>query len=497
MLKVQNGFNELNLNSNISDMLKEMSIEVDYDSHLSELQKKAFDLYKRCKNLLILGCAGTGKSLLINTMENYTKTEHPHKNIYITATTGIASYSVKGVTINSLFGIGTGEADVNILLRRIMQKRVYRERISLMDVLIIDEISMLSAELFEKLNTIAQRIRGNKLFFGGIQLIMTGDVLQLLPVFKPSDKDKIIDSRLLIESPIFNTVFCKKNGNVIILKDNFRQQGDPTFINLLSRVRLNNATIDDFDLLNKKIITKEKLKELGSHHVHLVSSNKKAQIINESKLATLPDPVYTFNTIYKNNNDKSNNDKSNNDKNNNDKNNNDKSNNDKSKNDTYELITKELQYQFKQKNIETIFLKVGARVMLIKNLDVSIGLVNGALGTVTKIIKMGNNFYPEVLFDGKDNIKKIIEPVEWELEIDNCKCSAKQIPLMLSYSITIHKSQSLSLDSAILDLEDCFAEHQIYVALSRVRSLDGIYLKSFNSKKITINEKMKSFINNF
>ena len=152
MLKVQTGFNDLNLNSNISDMLKEMSIEVDYDSHLSELQKKAFDLYKSCKNLLILGCAGTGKSLLINTMGNYTKTEHPYKNIYITATTGIASYSVKGVTINSLFGIGTGEADVNVLLRRIMQKRVYRERISLMDILIIDEISMLSAELFEKLN---------------------------------------------------------------------------------------------------------------------------------------------------------------------------------------------------------------------------------------------------------------------------------------------------------------------------------------------------------
>ena len=131
-------------------------------------------------------------------------------------------------------------------------------------------------------------------------------------------------------------------------------------------------------------------------------------------------------------------------------------------------------------------------VLLIKNLDVELGLVNGAIGTIIELQKGSNGTFPIVEFDNK--IKQLIEICDWELEIDNCKAIGKQIPLMLAYSVTVHKSQSITLESAVLDLEDCFCEHQVYVALSRLRSLDGMYLKSFNPKKIIINKKMKDYL---
>lgn len=459
---------ECKINNAICDMLKEISINIDYDSHLSDKQKVAFELFKQEKNLFIHGYAGSGKSLLINTFENYTKSENKHKNIYITSTTGISAHHIGGTTINSLFGVGTGDGDINKLIKNIMFKQIYKNRIVNMDILIIDEISMLSAKLFEKLDIICQKIRKNKKFFGGIQVILTGDFMQLSPVFNNKFNNSDDDTRILIESPVFNNEFNKKNKNIIILNKNFRQN-DPTFINILMNIRSNTYTDHDISILNNR-----KLKNGSdvSHYIHLVSSNKKAQAINENKLSKLPDPIYTFNAIYKKENSKSNDD------------------------ETSNLIIKELQYQFKQKNIESLSLKKGARVMLIKNLDISLGLVNGSLGTVTNIHhnKLNKTFLPEITFDNK--VKKIIDPVSWELENDNCKCSATQIPLMLAYACTIHKSQGQTLQNAVLDLEDAFCDHMVYVALSRVVSLDGVFLKSFNPSKIKINTKLKSYIDN-
>jgi ATP-dependent DNA helicase PIF1 len=136
-------------------------------------------------------------------------------------------------------------------------------------------------------------------------------------------------------------------------------------------------------------------------------------------------------------------------------------------------------------------LRKGCRVLLIKNLDVSIGLVNGSVGTVEDLMEDS----VKVKFD--NGVTETINRVEWELEIDNTKVSCTQIPLMLAYSITIHKSQSLSLDKAVLDLADCFCNHMVYVALSRIRSLEGVYLKSFNHKKITVNKKLLEYIMTF
>ena len=454
---------ESQLNQSIQDMLKEANINVDYDDNLSDSQKRALELFKEGRNLLVLGPGGTGKSFLIKTMEEYIKTSHKNKKMYLCSTTGISAYNIGGMTIHSFMGIGTGDMPIENLIKKVRRKKMYRDRIVNTDILVIDEVSMLSGELFEKLHLICQNIRKSQLFFGGIQVIFTGDFLQLLPVFnKNKDLYKELDERLIIESPLFHQIFNKEN--IVILQENFRQQNDKMFINLLLKIRDGSFTDDEVNLLTSRKNLPNNLNE----HVHLVSSNKKAQIINETQLNKLKTSKVRYVSSYSSSGKDS---------------------------DIKELLTNELKFQLNQKGINDLTLKKGARVMLIKNLDVASGLVNGAIGTIVDFIPdpSTNHDIPIVKFD-TTNSKHPISVVSWELEIDGCKGMAYQIPLMLAYSVTIHKSQSLTLDSAILDLEDCFCDHQIYVALSRLKSLHGLYLKSFNKNKITVNKKMRDFL---
>jgi ATP-dependent DNA helicase PIF1 len=454
---------ESQLNQSIQDMLKEANINVDYDDNLSDSQKKALELFKEGRNLLVLGAGGCGKSFLIKTMEEYIKTSHKNKKMYLCSTTGISAYNIGGMTIHSFMGIGTGDMPIENLIKKVRRKKMYRDRIMNTDILVIDEVSMLSGELFEKLHLICQNIRKSNLFFGGIQVIFTGDFLQLLPVFnKNKDLYKELDERLIIESPLFGQMFNK--DNIVILQENFRQQNDKTFINLLLKIRDGSFMDEEINLLNSRHNLPNNINE----HVHLVSSNRKAQIINETQLNKLKTPKVRYVSSYSSSGKDS---------------------------DIKELLTNELKFQLNQKGINDLTLKKGARVMLIKNIDVSIGLVNGALGTIVDFIPDPSTSHdiPIVKFD-TTNSKHPISVVSWELEIDGCKGMAYQIPLMLAYSVTIHKSQSLTLDSAILDLEDCFCDHQIYVALSRLKSLNGLYLKSFNKNKISVNTKMRDFL---
>lgn len=458
MLKNNGVKTERLIPNDIQEMLNmHLNVEIDFDANLSLTQKKAFKLFKDKKSLLLIGSGGVGKSKLIKTMEEYTK-NNTTKNIYLTSTTGVSAYNLNGVTIHSLLGIGTGELEIDVLIKNVLKKKMYRELILNIDILVIDEASMLSACLFEKINLLCQHIRSSSLFFGGIQLILSFDPLQLLPVFnKNKEIYKNIDERLIVESCIFNKNFEKEN--IIILKENFRQKNDPTFINILLRIRDGTYNKDDILLLN----TRKIMPINPSNHVHLVTSNKKAQIININELEKLK----TKNVIFTSNYSCSGNNT-----------------------DIKNLLKKELEFQFNQKGIYELTLKKGCRVMLIKNIDVSIGLVNGAIGTIIDFITQ----IPYVEFD--NGIKMLISPVNWELEMDNCKGNATQIPLMLAYALTIHKVQSLSLESAVLDLGDCFVNGQIYTALSRLKNLDGLYLKTFNPAKITVNKIMMDFLHN-
>ena len=428
-----------------------MNIPTEYDLELSDTQRNAFSKFRSGKSMLILGSAGTGKTRLVKEFYKYVKRNNETKTMYITSTTGISAYNIGGITINSFMGIGTGDASIDVLLKRLRYKIGIKDRIRRTDILVIDEISMMSASIFEKINVIFQTLRKSRLPFGGIQLILTGDFLQLETIFSNPNAD----NRFIIESELFKKMFSK---STVVLKENFRQRSDNKYIDILMRIRRAEQTDADVSSLLERLLKRGQQK---GEVVHLVSSNWKAQQINTERLASINSPESYYETVCIKTGDK----------------------------DTCELLQKELQNQFSQRGIETVALRKGCRVLLIKNLDVGNGLVNGSIGTIEDLFTDG----VKVKFD--NGVTQIINRVEWEIELDNARVVLQQIPLMLSYSITIQISQSLSLDNAVLDLADCFCNHMVYVALSRVRSLSGLYLKSFNPKKITVNPKLLEFIN--
>lgn len=430
------------------------NIPTEYELELSKTQQKAFDKFKNGDSMLILGCAGTGKSFIIKEFYKWIHNTQ-QKTMYLTSTTGISAYNIGGITINSFMGIGTGDASVETIIRRLKYKASIKNRIKMTDILVIDEISMMSASVFEKINHICQILKKSNKPFGGIQIILTGDFLQLETIFNTGlNNDTTSDNRLIIESELFKKMFTK---STIVLEENFRQKMDSDYINILLRIRKGLYTDSDIKTLKSRMT-----KDDDDSLVHLVSSNKKAQLINSQKLNKIKSEDQFFQSKFTRYGNQ----------------------------ETCELLEKELRSQFTQKGIESINLRKGCRVLLIKNLDVSLGLVNGSIGTVQDFIN------DQVLVNFDNGVTERIGKTEWELEMDNGKVVATQIPFMLAYSITIHKSQSLSLDKAVLDLADCFCNHMVYVALSRVRSLQGLYLKSFNPHKITVNPLLLEFINN-
>lgn len=443
----------------IEDYNKENNIEDDFIK-LSGTQQVALEMFKNGKNLLIIGEGGTGKSKLISEMKYHTNKETT-KTIVVTATTGIASYNINGITINAFLGIGTGEQDIDIIVRKIQRKPPVRDRIRNVDILVIDEVSMMSGEIFEKINAVCQTVRRSSAPFGGIQVVLTGDFMQLCPIFNRNVKLMgEQDTRLIFESKIFTKYFTKKN--TVNLKENFRQN-DLSFLEILQRIRTGQHTEVDINTLKSRFLTKLKLSKDDAEirdAVHLVATNRQAQEINRVNLETIHDTPLKYITTYAENGDP----------------------------EITKELKKEIQNQFIQKGINETELKKNVRVMLLKNLNVEEGLVNGSVGTVIKF----DTGYPLVKFD--NGIERIITPVEWEVELSGCACKATQLPLMLCWALTVHKSQSITLDKAVLDLGGCFCDHQIYVALSRVRSLSGIYLLSFDASKITVSKKAVDYL---
>ena len=453
---------EQDIADDMMDKIRDLLIEHDQlpESDVIQLsvsQKHAFERFKLGDNLLIIGAGGCGKSKLVKEFYRYIKKNEPNKTMYITSTTGISAYNIGGITINSFMGIGTGQASTQTLLKRLRFKIGIKDRIRNTDILVIDEMSMLSASIFEKINVICQTLRKSRLPFGGIQIILTGDPLQLETIFNTGIgiDESNQDNRLIIESELFKQLFKK---SIVNLKENFRQRGDNDYIDILMRIRKAEHTEDDIKILQSRLT-----KDTNSETVHLVSSNKKAQMINSLQLNKIKADDFFYECDYTKIGDI----------------------------ETCDLLEKELRSQFMQRGNDTLQLRKGCRVLLIKNLDVSKGLVNGSTGTITDLMKNA----VQIKFD--NDVTELIGRSEWELELDNARVTCTQIPIILAYSITIHKSQSLSLDSAILDLADCFCNHMVYVALSRVRTLNGIFLKSFNPNKITVNEKLLEYVNQF
>ena len=188
-----------------------MNIPTEYDLDLSDSQRLAFSKFRSGESLLILGSAGTGKSRLIKEFQKYIKRNEPTKTMYVTSTTGISAYNIGGITINSFMGIGTGDASIEVLLKRLRYKIGIKDRIRRTDILVIDEISMMSSDLFEKIDIVFQTLCKSRRPFGGVQLVLTGDFLQLETVFSNPEAD----NKFIIESKLFNRIFSK--STVVLL----------------------------------------------------------------------------------------------------------------------------------------------------------------------------------------------------------------------------------------------------------------------------------------
>jgi nucleoside-triphosphatase THEP1 len=414
------------------------------------------------KNIFLTGKAGTGKTTFLRNIKELT-----HKNTVIVAPTGIAAINAGGSTIHSLFQLPFGSfvpdissqqqftenSKVNTptsLLKEHKMHEKKRKLIREIELLIIDEVSMLRADLLDAIDTILRHIRRNKLTpFGGVQVLFIGDLLQLPPVVNNQEWSLL---KNYYTSPFFfDAQALQTDKPVYIELDKIYRQSDETFINLLNNLRNNTVTQKDSELLNA-YFKPDFIPPPNEKYIQLTTHNYKADQLNKTELAKLKDKTYTFSA---------------------------------------EITGDFNEYSYPvDKQLE---LKKGVQVMFIKNDPTGEQrFFNGKIGTISSI----NSTEIVVEFDdGSDAVeleKFLWQNIRYELNETTNEIEEKvvgifiQFPVKLAWAITVHKSQGLTFEKAIVDIGDAFAPGQVYVALSRLTSLKGLVLKSpvnFNSLK--------------
>jgi ATP-dependent DNA helicase PIF1 len=357
----------------------------------------------------------------------FMKLYQKHRQIAVTSTTGTSALLLNGTTVHSYLGVGYGNGSIKSIVDKIYQWAWLKKRWNLLECLFIDEISMLDPELFDKLEEIARIVRRNNSPFGGIQIVLSGDFLQLPCVGT---------NNFCFEAKSWNK--CIKRT---VYLNEIMRQGDNTFQEVLNKVRVGNIDDQVKNVLNSRIGSKLN-NEFGIKPTGLYSQNKDVDLINDEELDELAADgrqfyEYNMEVVF------------------------------------YPGVTNKTASldKFKKYCIapETLQLCIGAQVMLLKNLDISNGLANGSRGVVTGFI----SDMPLVKFlNGEE---RLMEQNIWEIEENDKKIlRAQQIPLKVAYAISIHKSQGCSLDYAEIDLAGVFEYGQAYVALSRVKSLEGL-----------------------
>jgi ATP-dependent exoDNAse (exonuclease V) alpha subunit len=392
-------------------------------------------------NVCVTGAAGTGKSFVLEMV----KTHFPY--VHITASTGVSAVNVGGVTIHSWAGIGNASLPVEEIVRFINSGpgTKIRRQLKKAKLLAIDEISMISASVFNLINQVFQKVRQNELPFGGIQILVLGDFFQLPPV----SKDQVV------EFCFSSSAWYDAEFKIFELNEVFRQS-DLRFIQLLNNIRHAALNDEDIELLRQRECSHpENLKP-----TLLVTHNYQADKINIEMLNKL---VGEEERKFK-----------------------------------MKEQGKDTSVAFLKKSClapQELVLKRGAQVMMLKNSLQKQGIINGSIGIVTGFTK---NDSPIVKFLNGEVC--VIGPEDWNIEAFNettqeieLVASIKQIPLALAWAITIHKSQGMTLDYVLCDLSQVFAEGQAYVALSRVRSLDGLFIKGFKPGLLKVSPMVREF----
>jgi ATP-dependent DNA helicase PIF1 len=433
----------------------------------SEEQINAFTAYTQGTNIFITGPGGTGKTALIK----YIQKDAVRKGfkIQVCALTGCAAVLLecKAKTLHSWASIGLGTASFDQLITKIMKNRYAKDNWKNTDILVVDEVSMMSQKLFELLDAIGKTIRKNSKPFGGIQLIFSGDFYQLPPV---GDKDEPETTKFCFESLLWSHTFSKENH--IQLTKIFRQS-DPVYQKILNQIRegklkrssnemllqnVGRQTAMDNEVRPTKLFpTRNKVEQVNTKEMNGLKTDE-----IEYKLKYHSDLEMTATEIVKR------------------------------RQFTREQIQTELLYlKANLRCDEVVKLKVGAQVMCIVNIELDNGqtLCNGSQGVITRLSEQG---LPVVRFG---SFETAMGYHVWPSE-NIPGIGVSQLPLILAWALTIHKSQGATLDIAEIDAgSGIFECGQTYVALSRVKSLEGLYLTSFDASKIKVSRKVQEFYN--
>lgn len=421
---------------------------------IDEKSKKILDhLENKTEHIFLTGNAGTGKSTLLDHFRNKTS-----KKIAVVAPTGVAAVNVKGETIHSFFGFPPNVTPDHAALvaKRTRKTKLYQA----LEILIIDEISMVRADLLDCIDAFLRAVRHSSLPFGGVRIIMVGDLHQLPPVVTSSEQEGInalYKSPYFFSSQVFNQLFDGLYSQFCFLElDTIYRQSDKNFIEILNRIRNKQTTSEDIDKLNKHTISEG---DCLDDYILLTAINDQADKINQARLDEIEGPHYSYHATISGD------------------------------------------FSSKQSPAsDLVLLKTGARVMLLNN-DPDDRWINGTIGTLFRA-------QPDCVYVKLDSggVEKV-EPVTWtsyrttfnmatnSLESQETG-SFKQMPLRLAWAITIHKSQGKTFDRVAIDLgRGAFAHGQTYVALSRCTSLSGIKLiRPINESSIIMDDRVVEFL---
>jgi len=403
------------------------------------------------ENLFVTGPAGTGKSTLLKLFVSTSS-----RKVVVTAPTGVAALQAGGQTIHSFFGFPPhlfGQGEVKKVPRF---KKLYRK----IDTLVIDEISMVRADLLDRIDLFLRLNRDSREPFGGVQVVFFGDLFQLPPVVRREEAE--ILKQWGYESPYFFSAHVLQHGftwQMVELNEVFRQK-DRSFLRLLDEIRTNQADEDTLAALNQRV---GPVRELRPFELILAARNQKVDQINHGKLDGLPGPERTY--------------------------------------------VAEVSGQFNASSYPTdavLRLREGAQVMFLRN-DPEGDFVNGTIGLVETLDERSATIAIPKEDGGTRSLK--LEPTSWEIirygapEKEDGELrrevlgTFRQLPLRLAWAVTIHKSQGQTFDQVVLDLHGGMFEHgQLYVALSRCRTLEGITLtQPIRPRDVRVDERIVDF----
>jgi ATP-dependent DNA helicase PIF1 len=433
---------------------------------MNTAQQAAFDAIESGKSIFLTGPGGTGKSYLLNQLSLRST-----KNVSLTAMTGCAALLLnsKAKTLHSWAGVGLGTDMVPLLVSKIRKSRRAALRWLKTDILVIDEVSMMTPDLFEKLDEVGRKVRRNELMpFGGLQIVLVGDFFQLPPISTES---------FVFESPLWKKLHLETHELTEIVR-----QKDPIFQTILNEARHGELTKASVRLLRKRMNLD--YKSLTVQPTMLFTRRVEVDQINarELKKLTTERHVFKATTLF----------------------------NPSANTAGLTVTSPEVQAAVMKLDGNAAYtpelvLAVGAQVMLLYNMNHEAGLVNGSRGVVvdfkkaelkdddkTKVfIKNDETLLPVVEFKSGD--RRIIDYNAWEVQ-DFPGVLRQQIPLKLAYAVTIHKAQGATLDCALIDVGDKTFEYgQAYVALSRCKDIESLYVHDLDAAAFRANPKVKEF----